>query len=101
MLKCRTTIKIGIESQGDPCERSRKRVSESIKLFVSKDCQIIICATHLRNQTVELVKKLTSGYEEIEIIKQRCTNSTMYNSVDFEIANKVAQKVEDIIFNSK
>lgn len=51
-------VKIGIESQGDP----NSRLTESLKLFTSLGCQIIICATRTRGATVKAVQDLNTRY---------------------------------------
>lgn len=52
-------VKIGIESQGDP-----GRLPKSILLFVENQCDIIVCATRSKGQTIKLIKK----QENYEII---------------------------------
>lgn len=52
-------VKIGIESQGDPGGRLQK----SLDLFVQENCDIIICATRTRGETVTSVEALFPAYE--------------------------------------
>jgi hypothetical protein len=47
--------RIGIESQGDP---NRRLIKESLDLFVSVGCEVIICATRTSGATVNAVNAL-------------------------------------------
>ena len=40
-------VKIGIESEGDPQSEGGGRLKDSLKEFVSSNCQIIICSRDL------------------------------------------------------
>jgi len=51
---------IGIESNNHPKDRTER----SLKLFVTKRCDVIVCATLTRGSTVEAVK---NGFAEREI----------------------------------
>ncbi len=51
--------KVGIESQGDP----NSRLGGSLQLFVKEKCNVIICATRTRGQTVDAVNTLKKQYE--------------------------------------
>ncbi|MDO8206988.1 MAG: hypothetical protein Q7T38_04095 [Gallionella sp.] len=78
-------IKIGIESQGDP----NSRLTESLKLFTSLGCQIIICATRTRGATVKAVQDLNPSYTitfinkvgEKEVSKQAAVNLATANQI--------------------
>ncbi|MRG49023.1 hypothetical protein GFS24_28195 [Chitinophaga sp. SYP-B3965] len=52
-------IKIGIESQGDP----GSRLPESLKIFLARGCQIIICATRTSGGTVNAVQALQDNHQ--------------------------------------
>lgn len=61
-------VKIGIESQGDPDSRQEKSISE----FVSKNCDIIICASRTRGETVDTVfNTKKDGYRVIWVTNYR------------------------------
>lgn len=62
-------ITIGIESQGDP----NSRLFESLKLFTSTNCDIIICSTRTSGRTVDTVSALHSshGYEIVWVTNHR------------------------------
>src|SRR5580693_7524427 len=49
-------VKIGIESQGDP----GSRLGASLQEFIKEGCDIIVCATRTRGETVELVNEMFS-----------------------------------------
>lgn len=51
-------FKVGIETQGDP----GSRLSSSLELFVRAGCELIVCATRTRGETIELVNKLSPLY---------------------------------------
>lgn len=84
-------IKIGIESQGDPSSR----LVESLKLFLSLDCQIIICTTRTRGSTVDAVQDLKPTYEvtfldkagEQDIYKQSTANLTTAKLIISHVQN--------------
>lgn len=66
------SVKVGIESQGDP----NSRIFTSIDEFVAINCDIILCATRTRGDTVCKVSLLTqNGYREIWI-----TNYLLYSN---------------------
>jgi len=55
-------IRIGIESQGDPWKMAA-RLEPSLALFVSLECEAIICATRTFGGTVDVVRGLENhGY---------------------------------------
>ncbi|PHR58689.1 MAG: hypothetical protein COA43_10565 [Robiginitomaculum sp.] len=53
------SIKIGLESQGDPSSR----IYESIPFFVEEACDIIICATRTSGRTVNLINEYKLSHE--------------------------------------
>jgi hypothetical protein len=59
-------VKIGIESHGDPNSRL---IKESLDLFVRLGCEIIICATRTKGETVTAVIELP-GYEVVWLDQQ-------------------------------
>lgn len=62
-------VTIGIESQGDP----NSRLFESLKMFSSANCDIIICSTRTSGGTVDAVSALHSsyGYEIVWVTNHR------------------------------
>lgn len=54
-------VRIGVESQGDP----GGRLQRSLDLFVLENCDIIICATRTRGDTVTSVEGLFPAYEVV------------------------------------
>ncbi len=62
-------ITIGIESQGDP----NSRLFESLKMFSSANCDIIICSTRTSGGTVDAVDALHSsqGYDIVWVTNNR------------------------------
>ncbi|MES2329900.1 MAG: hypothetical protein V4539_09875 [Bacteroidota bacterium] len=54
-------VKIGVESQGDP----GGRLQRSLDLFLQENCDIIICATRTRGDTVTSVEGLFPAYEVV------------------------------------
>lgn len=85
--------KIGIESQGDPSGR----LKESLSLFVKMGCQVIICATRSRGQTVQAVEKLASAYEILwleQVIKKTSAEQQHNNSI---MAGKIVKEVENVL----
>ncbi|NQZ28324.1 MAG: hypothetical protein HRT55_18660 [Colwellia sp.] len=64
--------KVGIETQGDPSSRLR----ESIPLFVNLNCDLIVCATRTRGQTVKTVIEHASSHDIISWRSQSCLSRT-------------------------
>ena len=62
-------VTIGIESQGDP----NSRLFESLKLFSTANCDIIICSTRTSGRTVDEVSALHSshGYDIVWVTNHR------------------------------
>lgn len=54
------SIRIGIESQGDP--KSRMITQETIKYLAEEKCDIILCATRTSGDTVKKVDEIASNY---------------------------------------
>jgi hypothetical protein len=59
-------VKIGIETQGDP---NGRLIKESLDLFVSLGCEVIICATRTSGETCIAVKALP-GFEVVWLEQQ-------------------------------
>lgn len=58
-------VKIGFESQGDP--KSRMIREDTLRQLANQGCQIIICATRTRSETVRKVDEIANefGYHTI------------------------------------
>lgn len=54
------SIRIGIESQGDP--KSRMITEETIKYLAEEKCDIILCATRTGGETVHKVDEIAGAY---------------------------------------
>jgi hypothetical protein len=86
-------IKIGIESQGDP----GGRLSESLIQFLEMNCDIIICATRTRGQTVNAVNKLNSSHNIIWLNQVIETNITEQKNSNIKMAQIILSKIDNII----
>lgn len=53
VFKCKNYI-VGIESQGDP----NSNIFSSLPMFVDKKCDLIICATRTKGDTVRIVEDI-------------------------------------------
>ncbi len=86
-------IKIGIESQGDP----NGRLDDSLKCFVKKGCNLIICATRTSGMTVNFVQE----YEPPYTIKWREKLSTdkreNQRRANGDMARKIMSDVQQFI----
>ena len=51
-------LKIGIKSKGDP----NSGLTESLENFASQNCDIIICATRSRGDTVDVMTEMYNKY---------------------------------------
>jgi hypothetical protein len=54
------SVRIGIESQGDP--NSRMITEETIKYLAEEKCDIILCATRTGGETVHKVDEIADAY---------------------------------------
>ena len=78
-------VKIGLESQGDP----GSRLFKSLKLFVTLECQIIICATRSRGATVDAVNNLEGTYEILWHNQIEESSEAMREERDCKMAQKI------------
>lgn len=62
VFRCNNYI-VGIESQGDP----KSNIFDSLPMFVDKQCDLIICATRTKGDTVSIVEEIENknGYDVI------------------------------------
>jgi len=87
-------ITIGIESQGDP----NSRLAESLSLFVKMECNIIICATRTRGQTVDAVNKLVKNHEyEVLWLKQDVKSDGSEYESNKAMARRIVDEIEKTI----
>jgi Cdc6-like AAA superfamily ATPase len=94
----RTIIKInghsiGIESQGDP----GGRIFTSISLFAREECDIIVCATRTRGQTVEVVENLKPKYDIKWIPKLREPNEAKHAQINAALAFDIVKQIQTLI----
>lgn len=84
------TTKVGIESQGDP----GSRLKESLLLFVKAGCQVIVCATRTRGQTVKAVEELQPDYEALWL--EQAVNSSVpeQQASNTAMAQRIVEEVE-------
>lgn len=83
------SVKIGIESQGDP--NSRMIHKDTIDQLIAKSCEIIVCATRTDGMTVKKVDQLAVQYGFNTIWK----SSYYTNGLDTTVANRIA--AEEIV----
>jgi RNase H-fold protein (predicted Holliday junction resolvase) len=86
-------FKIGIESQGDP----DSRLKNSLNLFIKKECDVIVCATRTRGQTVEAVEKLSKFDYEIKWLEQNYVKPVEQDKNNLAMAKDIIKEIEAII----
>lgn len=86
-------IKVGIESQGDP----NSRLCKSLEEFVQKKCDIIVCATRTRGQTVECVESYSHSYNIKFVDKHKEFDKNKQDESNSEYAKKLLGYISDII----
>lgn len=86
-------ILIGIESQGDP----GSRVLRSIPTFVENNCDIILCATRTRGETVKVVQLYEKEFEIKWIKKEISSTESGCNSSNEDQANIIYNIIKDKI----
>lgn len=90
-------IKVGVESTGDP----NSRLPESLKLFASVNCDIILCSTRTSGGTVNAVDTLAAenGYNVIWVTNHRS------NEYDHQELNQMSAeniyKIFDSVYKDK
>jgi hypothetical protein len=87
------TKKIGIESQGDP----GSRLKDSLLLFVEVGCQVIVCATRTRGQTVNAVEELQPDYEVLWLKQAVCSSMQEQQAINTAMAQRIVGEVEKAI----
>jgi len=84
--------KIGIESQGDP----RSRLGRSLDLFVREKCNVIICATRTKGQTVDAVTALAKQYK-VNWFEQTKSAPSMRQASNNAMARAIVRATEKAI----
>lgn len=90
------SIKIGIESHGDPNTRLLKR----LRLFAEEGCEIIVCATRSTGQTEDAVNKFARDYQinwfdkpnEPKIEQQEAANNAFARQIFSEVQKAIIAK---------
>jgi hypothetical protein len=86
-------FRIGIESQGDP----GGRLVNSLNLFLKKKCDVIVCSTRTRGQTVEAVKKLSKHDYNIKWFEQNYVKPSEQDKNNLAMAKEIVKEVETVI----
>lgn len=88
------SIRIGIESQGDP----NSRIFDSLNKFAKDNCDIIICATRTSGRTVEVIEDLkkTDGYDIYWVtnIRSEAFDNAILNEIS---ANQIVDFIQFLI----
>ncbi|MEN6511556.1 MAG: hypothetical protein ABFD00_06960 [Chloroherpetonaceae bacterium] len=87
-------IKVGIESQGDP----NSNLFNSLRLFSKEKCQIIVCATRTKGNTVNEVMKYENQYAyEVIWLSNLFSGEKDSNILNGKTADFVTTIITDII----
>lgn len=87
-------IKVGIESQGDPSSRLRQSLAE----FLADGCEIIICATRTRGDTVNAVNELFTNHRyDIVWTSNLFSREKDIDYLNTTFANHILSVLADII----
>jgi hypothetical protein len=87
-------VTIGIESQGDP----NSELFESLKMFSSANCDIIICSTRTSGRTVDAVNALHSshGYDIVWVTNHR-SNEKSQSTLNVISAKHIFTLVQQVM----
>jgi len=88
-------FRIGIENQGDP----GSRLENSLNLFIKKNCDVIVCSTRTRGQTVEAVEKLSKSGYELKWFEQNYVKPAEQDKNNLAMAKAIIKEIEAIILN--
>lgn len=83
-------VKLGIESHGDP----GSVLEESLRLFARLGCQLIICATRTRGQTVDAVGRLAPSFEVLWFNQENSSDQEFNNN---KMAMQIVAESEKVI----
>ena len=92
-IKCVVVIgncRIGVESQGDP----NSRIFKSLKYFVEKKCNIILCCSRTKGYTIEAVNQLKSEYKIERFRKYAERDISKRKYADEKFVNLVWSKMD-------
>ncbi|MFA5203473.1 MAG: hypothetical protein WC708_03630 [Lentisphaeria bacterium] len=92
-------VKIGIESQGDPGNRSR--IFESLKLFSRIKCDIIVCATRTRGKTLDAVRSYQATYDIKTRTSERIDGNDKRNMASVKMAKAIYVEIKNLITSYK
>lgn len=84
------SIKIGIESQGDP----KSRMFQSLQTFVAQGCDIIICSCRSRGATADAIEDLHRNHQ-YEIIWS--TNHRSWHKNQTQLNQIAASEILELI----
>jgi len=90
------TVKIGIESMGDPYSRL---VTEKLKDFISAKCDIIICACRTSGMTVNVINQVASENQYNLIFTSPYISSNNQDALNTLMAQHLLNLVEKQILN--
>ena len=88
-------INIGFESQGDP----NSRLDDSLKFFIEKECQIIVCAARTRGMTNDWIKEYSNKFKIEWIQKNISDNKNNEKKENQEQAQEIANTISILISN--
>ncbi|HKY28430.1 MAG TPA: hypothetical protein VJM12_10880, partial [Pyrinomonadaceae bacterium] len=88
--------KIGIETTGE----NIKRINGSFDLFMNLGCELIICATRTKGQTVAAVESLP-GYEVVWFERRAQSDPVERLFSNIAIARELVEEVEEALASSK
>ena len=89
-------VKIGIETTGE----NITRIKESFDLFVSLGCEVIICATRTKGQTVTAVETL-AGYEVVWFERRAQSDPVERLFSNIAIARQLVEEVQKALASAK
>ena len=87
------TYTIGIESQGDPNSRQQA----SLDLFLQNNCDIIVCASRTRGETVYTIENFCSDNQYDSFWISTLYSVPMYNSYKDQMKKRTGQIIFDIV----
>ena len=87
------TYTIGIESQGDPNSRQQA----SLDLFLQNNCDIIVCASRTRGETVYTIENFCSDNQYNSFWISTLYSVPMYNSYKDQMKKRTGQIIFDIV----
>ena len=89
-------VRIGIETTGE----NIKRINESFELFVNLGCELIICATRTKGQTVTAVERL-HGYEVVWFDRRAEADPVARLFSNIALARQLVEETEKALASAK